>query len=69
MVLTGNSLSEPLRVTTSSFGYFTFEGLEIGETYIVTVNSRRFTFQAPSQVLSLTDNAFDVNFVANEPGQ
>jgi len=69
MVLTGNTLVEPLRVTTSSFGYFTFEGLQVGETYIVTVNSRRFTFQAPSQVLSLVDNAVDVNFIANEPGQ
>ncbi len=67
IVLSGNSIGEPRRVTTSSFGYFTFEDLRVGETYVVTVNSRRFTFQAPSQVLSLTDNAFDVNFVANEP--
>jgi hypothetical protein len=65
MVLTGNALTEPMRVTTSSFGYFTFEGLQAGETYIVTVNSRRFTFQQPSQVISLVDNVVDVNFTAS----
>jgi len=65
MVLTGNTLTEPMRVTTSSFGYYTFEGLEAGETYIVTVNSRRYTFQQPSQVISLVDNAVDVNFTAS----
>jgi len=65
MVLTGNSLAEPLRVTTSSFGYFQFEGLQTGETYVLTVNSRRYTFQAPSQVISLVDNAIDVDFRAD----
>jgi hypothetical protein len=69
MILTGDSLAEPLTVTTSSFGYFSFDELEIGRTYVVTVNSRRFTFQAPSRVLSLVENATEVNFVANESGQ
>ncbi|MEO7538588.1 MAG: hypothetical protein ABIV21_01040, partial [Pyrinomonadaceae bacterium] len=66
MILTGNSLTEPLRVTTSSFGYFLFEGLQTGETYVVTVNSRRFTFQAPSRVVSLVDNIADLDFVAEQ---
>ena len=66
MVLTGNSLTEPMRVTTSSFGYFSFEGLATGETYVLTVNSRRFTFQAPSQVISLVDNAAEINFTAEQ---
>jgi large repetitive protein len=64
VTVTGNTLVEPLRVTTSSFGYFTFEGLTVGETYVVTVNSRRFTFQAPSQVVSLVDNIANLDFVA-----
>jgi hypothetical protein len=67
MVLTGNSLTTPLRVTTSSFGYFTFDGLQTGETYVLTVNSRRFTFQAPSRVITLTDNALDIDFIADAP--
>jgi hypothetical protein len=64
MVLTGNTLAEPLRVTTSSFGYYTFPDLEIGATYVMTVNSRRYTFQVPSRVITLTDNAVDIDFAA-----
>jgi hypothetical protein len=64
MVLTGNSLETPLRVSTSSFGYYTFDGLTVGETYVLTVNSRRFTFQVPSRVISLIDNVADLDFIA-----
>jgi hypothetical protein len=67
MVLTGNSLETPLRVSTSSFGYYTFDNLAVGETYVLTVNSRRFTFQVPSRVISLTDNAVDMDFIADAP--
>jgi hypothetical protein len=66
MVLTGNTLETPLRVSTSSFGYFTFEGLRAGETYVLTVNSRRFTFSQPSRVISLTDNATGMDFIADQ---
>jgi hypothetical protein len=66
MVLTGNSLETPLRVSTSSFGYFTFDNLAVGETYVLTVNSRRFTFQVPSQVISLTDNVTGIDFIADQ---
>ena len=65
VTVTGNSLITPLRVTTSSFGYFTFDGLQTGETYVVTVNSRRYTFQTPSQVISLMDNISDMDFIAD----
>jgi hypothetical protein len=65
MVLTGNTLAEPLRVTTSSFGYYSFGDLEIGATYVLTVNSRRYTFQVPSRVITLTDNAVDIDFTAD----
>ena len=65
VVVTGNSLTEPLRINTGSFGYYTFDGLRVGETYVVTVNSQRFTFPVPSLVISLTDNIADANFVAD----
>lgn len=65
VVVTGNSLTEPLVVTTGSFGYFTFDGLRTGETYVVTVNSQRYTFSTPSRVISLVDSVFDADFVAD----
>jgi len=68
VVVTGNSLSEPLIATTGSFGYFNFDGLTAGQTYVVTVDSRRYTFSVPSQVLTLVDNLAGLNFVA-DPSQ
>jgi len=65
VVITGNSLSQPIITTTGSFGYFNFEGLQTGETYVVTVWSKRYTFSAPSQVVSLVDNVVDMDFIAD----
>ena len=65
VVVTGNSLLITRYVKTGSFGYYTVDGLRAGETYIVTINSKRFTFQTPSRVVSLLDNLTDVDFVAD----
>ena len=56
VVVTGNGLPEARVATTGSFGYFSFDGLPAGETYVVTVNSQRYTFQMPSRVYTLVDN-------------
>jgi len=66
VVISGDSLTEPRTVTTGSFGYFSFDGLRTGETYVVTVNSRRYTFSVPSRVITLVDNLADANFVADQ---
>jgi subtilisin-like proprotein convertase family protein len=65
IVITGNSLAGPIVATTGSFGYYTIEGLATGETYVVTVNSQRYTFSTPSNVISLVDNIADANFIAD----
>jgi hypothetical protein len=65
VVVTGNSLAEPLVTSTGSFGYYTFDGLRAGETYVVTVNSRRYTFSTPSRVISLIDSVVDADFMAD----
>ena len=65
VVVTGNSLTEPVVATTGSFGYFTFEGLRTEETYVVSVNSRRYMFSTPNRVIMLADNVADVDFVAD----
>jgi len=67
MFLSGGSLPAPRQVATSSFGYYNFEDLEVGQTYVLTVNSRRYTFQVPSRVISLVDHLTDVDFIADAP--
>jgi len=65
VVVTGDGLSEARTATTGSFGYFSFDGLTAGQTYVVTVNSQRYTFSVPSRVISLVDNLANVDFVAD----
>ena len=65
IVITGNGLPRPVIAKTGSFGYYMIEGLQAGETYVVTVVSKRFTFQVPSRVISLTDSVDDIDFVAD----
>lgn len=65
VVVSGNSMNEPKMVVTGPFGYYRFDGLQAGETYVVTVNSKRFTFSMPSRVVSLTDDLLDANFIAD----
>jgi hypothetical protein len=66
VVITGNSLPEPRVTTTGSFGIFMVDGLQSGQTYVVTVNSQRYTFSVPSRVYNLVDNVVDADFVADQ---
>ena len=50
-------------VRTSAFGYYVFDGITSGETYVVNVNSRGFTFLP--RVVNLSDSLTDVNLVAS----
>lgn len=65
IVLSGNSIDGTRVARTGSFGSFTFDGLATGETYVVTVNSQRYTFSVPSRVVSLVDNVADADFIAD----
>lgn len=65
VTIMGNSLPEPRTVITGRRGAYIFDDLEPGETYIVTVRSRRFTFSNPNQVITLNDNMANADFVAD----
>ena len=52
-----------LYARTNMFGYFRFEDVGVGETYIFNAYSKRYTFA--TQVLSVDDNIKGLNFTAN----
>ncbi len=64
ITLTGGSLSAPRVVTTGSMGYYFIDDLDVGETYIVSIESRRFTFNPPIRVINLMDELTVMDFVA-----
>lgn len=65
IMVTGGSLSQPVYGQTGSFGNFNIEGLATGETYVVTVISKRFTFVQSSFVVTLEENVSDIEFIGD----
>ncbi len=51
-------------VTTGSFGFYSFEDVEAGQSYVIGVTSKRYRFG--SRVVNVTDSLTDVDFVGQE---
>jgi hypothetical protein len=49
---------------TSTFGYYNFDDIEVGQTYIVNIKSKGYSFVQPTRVVSLVDAISDLNFIA-----
>ncbi|MGB7202480.1 MAG: carboxypeptidase regulatory-like domain-containing protein [Pyrinomonadaceae bacterium] len=49
---------------TSTFGYYAFDGVEVGQTYVLEIASKRYTFENATRVFSLQDKLTDVDFTA-----
>lgn len=63
--ISGGELSEPINLITSPLGYFSFE-VPVGQTYILTVSSKNYTFSNPNQVINVNDNVTNLNFIAEQ---
>ena len=50
---------------TNAFGYYTIEGPEVGNFYMITVNHKRFSFADDIRTFSLNDNISGMDFIAN----
>ncbi|MGB7202253.1 MAG: carboxypeptidase regulatory-like domain-containing protein [Pyrinomonadaceae bacterium] len=59
-----SSTGAPRTAITGSFGYYRFDDVEVGQTYIVSVRSKRFQFSNPTQVITLLDELTDLTFTA-----
>jgi Carboxypeptidase regulatory-like domain len=49
-------------VTTNSFGFYKFDDLGAGDTYVFQVSSKKYQFSNPTQIVSVSDNIADLNF-------
>lgn len=64
VTLFGGPLTAPKTALTSSLGYFTFDDVEAGQTYVISVLSKQYGFGQPTQVISVVDSVTDINFVS-----
>jgi CSLREA domain-containing protein len=60
-----NQTGETSFAITNSFGYYRFQDLPVGETYILSVNSKRYSFAEPTRVISFNEDLTDENFVSD----
>jgi predicted extracellular nuclease len=49
---------------TSSFGYYNFAGVEVGQTLFFDVKAKSYNFTEPTKVVSLNGELINVNFTA-----
>lgn len=49
---------------TTSRGYFRFEDIPAGQTCVISITARGYTFAEPSRILYLTDDLTELNFVS-----
>ncbi|MBS1795268.1 MAG: CSLREA domain-containing protein [Acidobacteria bacterium] len=51
---------------TGTFGFYRFDELTPGETYVLSVAARRFTFTPGTRVYTVFENAADADFIADD---
>lgn len=51
--------------TTNSFGYYRFDNVASGETYILTVNNKKYLFTDSPRVVNVQNDLTDVDFRAS----
>jgi hypothetical protein len=64
LVLTNARTGEALAAISSSFGYYRFEQITVGQTYTLTVNAKRFAFEPNTRTFTLLDELTNFDFTA-----
>ena len=60
----GGQLTQPKVTVTSTFGYYRFDGLPAGDSYVISVRAKRYLFPQPALLVNLDQNMEGVDFVA-----
>ena len=63
IILTGGALIEPIYARTNPFGYYHFEDVPTGGTYILSVISKSYTFDQANLVISIKGDLADADFI------
>ncbi len=61
--VTGGGIEEPIYATTNAFGYYRFEDIPAGNTYILNAFSRMFTFERSTIVVNVNGDLDGADFV------
>jgi hypothetical protein len=64
VTITGVSKGESRTVLSGSSGHYSFADVEVGDTYVITVTGKHYTFAQSTQVQMVLDDRNDINFTA-----
>lgn len=64
VTISGGPLAEPINVLTGPFGYFRFEEIPSGHTYLVSVASKRYTFDPSDRLVNANEDVTGFDFIA-----
>lgn len=51
---------------TGSFGYYQFDEIEVGSTYVLEIAGKRYVFPNPTRTLVVTDELTNIDFIAEQ---
>lgn len=63
VTISGGNLPAPITMQTGSFGYFYFPGLQSGQTYTVTVATKRYVLAQPTRMVTPQTDVTNFDFV------
>lgn len=66
VTISGGTLAAPQTVVTGTFGHYMFDGLDAGQSYVVSVSSRRYTFPTAAMFVTLENDISEMDFVSNQ---
>ena len=61
-----DSNGQTRQVLSNSLGYYRFSDVRAGETYVLSIFSKRYAFDNPAQIINVTEDNLDLNFIASE---
>lgn len=64
VTISGGGLPAPITVQTGGFGNYQFTGILTGQTYTISVSSKRYTFTPSSRNITLNGDLTNENFVS-----
>lgn len=59
-----NSRGEIRSALTGPFGYYRFDDVPVGEVYVLTISSKRYVFPGSPAIVNVSDELFDLDFIA-----
>lgn len=64
IVTLSGDLAAPLQARTNPFGFYRFDNVPSGATYILSTSSKRYTFINPTLVINVFEDVGDADFMA-----